>query len=181
MKLLPQIQVEGGAEWLARTATQCLIDEARLSPKPGLVDSRGNGAHHDLTLALMERSAHSLTPTFQALALQSWLRPADIALRQTVGRLGRVGEQAMMAATGGVNTHRGAIWALGLLVSAVAMLGGEANAPVITATAATLAKLPDDAAPKVFSKGLRATHRYRVPGAREEAQQGFPQIGRAHV
>ncbi|ECI3494722.1 triphosphoribosyl-dephospho-CoA synthase MdcB, partial [Salmonella enterica subsp. salamae] len=86
MKLLPQIQVEGGAEWLARTATQCLIDEARLSPKPGLVDSRGNGAHHDLTLSLMERSAHSLTPTFQALALQSWQRPADIALRQTVGR-----------------------------------------------------------------------------------------------
>ncbi len=41
MKLLPQIRVEGGAEWLARTATQCLIDEARLSPKPGLVDSRG--------------------------------------------------------------------------------------------------------------------------------------------
>jgi triphosphoribosyl-dephospho-CoA synthase len=70
----------------------------------------------------MERSAHSLTPTFQALALQSWLRPADIALRQTIGRLGRVGEQQMMAATGGVNTHRGAIWALGLLVSAVAML-----------------------------------------------------------
>ena len=123
MKLLPQIQVEGGAEWLARTATQCLIDEARLSPKPGLVDSRGNGAHHDLSLALMERSAHSLTPTFQALAQQSWQRPADIALRQTVGRLGREGERQMMAATDGVNTHRGAIWALGLLVSAVAMPG----------------------------------------------------------
>ena len=176
MKLLPQIQVEGGAEWLARTATQCLIDEARLSPKPGLVDSRGNGAHHDLSLALMERSARSLTPTFQALAQQSWLRPADIALRQTVGRLGREGEQQMMAATGGVNTHRGAIWALGLLVSAVAMRGGDASAPVIAATAATLAKLPDAAAPKIFSKGLRATHRYRVPGAREEAQQAFPHI-----
>lgn len=176
MKLLPQIQVEGGAEWLARAATQCLIDEARLSPKPGLVDSRGSGAHHDLTLALMERSAHSLTPTFQALAQQSWQRPADIALRQTVGRLGREGEQQMMAATNGVNTHRGAIWALGLLVSAVAMLGGTANAQQITQTAAELAKLPDAAAPKVFSKGLCATHRYRVPGAREEAQQAFPHI-----
>lgn len=176
MKLLPQIQVEGGAEWLARTATQCLIDEARLSPKPGLVDSRGNGAHHDLTLALMERSAHSLTPTFQALAQQSWQRPADIALRQTIGRLGREGEQQMMAATGGVNTHRGAIWALGLLVSAVAMLGGDATAPVVAKMAATLARLPDAAAPKVFSKGLRATHRYRVPGAREEAQQAFPHV-----
>jgi len=176
MKLLPQIPVEGGAEWLARTATQCLIDEARLSPKPGLVDSRGNGAHQDLSLALMERSAHSLTPTFQALALQSWLRPADIALRQTVGRLGREGEQRMMAATGGVNTHRGAIWALGLLVSAVAMLGGSAKAQAIADTAARLAQLPDDAAPRVFSKGQRATQRYQVPGAREEAQQAFPHI-----
>lgn len=43
MKHLPQIEACGGAEWLARTATQCLIDEARLSPKPGLVDSRGMG------------------------------------------------------------------------------------------------------------------------------------------
>ncbi|MEJ8323237.1 triphosphoribosyl-dephospho-CoA synthase [Kosakonia sacchari] len=176
MKLLPRIDAEGGAEWLARTATLCLIDEARLSPKPGLVDSRGNGAHHDLTLELMERSAHSLTPTFQALAQQSWRRPADVALRQTIGRLGREGEQQMMAATGGVNTHRGAIWALGLLVSAVAMSGGSAPAQEIAATAAKLAQLPDDAAPKLFSKGLRATHRYRVPGAREEAQQGFPHI-----
>ncbi|CAI8813909.1 triphosphoribosyl-dephospho-CoA synthase [Kosakonia quasisacchari] len=176
MKLLPRIDAEGGAEWLARTATLCLIDEARLSPKPGLVDSRGNGAHHDLTLELMERSAHSLTPTFQALAQQSWRRPADVALRQTIGRLGREGEQQMMAATGGVNTHRGAIWALGLLVSAVAMSGGNAPAQEIAATAAKLAQLPDDAAPKLFSKGLRATHRYRVPGAREEAQQGFPHI-----
>ncbi|MDN2487146.1 triphosphoribosyl-dephospho-CoA synthase [Kosakonia sacchari] len=176
MKLLPRIDAEGGAEWLARTATLCLIDEARLSPKPGLVDSRGSGAHHDLTLELMERSAHSLTPTFQALAQQSWRRPADVALRQTIGRLGREGEQQMMVATGGVNTHRGAIWALGLLVSAVAMSGGSAPAQDIAATAAKLAQLPDDAAPKLFSKGLRATHRYRVPGAREEAQQGFPHI-----
>ncbi|MTH47758.1 triphosphoribosyl-dephospho-CoA synthase [Intestinirhabdus alba] len=178
MKLLSRIQAEGGAEWLARAATQCLIDEARLSPKPGLVDSRGNGAHHDLSLALMERSAHSLTPTFQALAQQSWQRPADVALRQTIGRLGREGERQMMAATGGVNTHRGAIWALGLLVSAVAMLGGAGHAQQIANVAAELAKLPDPAAPKVFSKGLRATHRYRVPGAREEAQQAFPHVMR---
>ena len=178
MKHLPQIEACGGAEWLARTATQCLIDEARLSPKPGLVDSRGNGAHHDLTLALMECSARSLTPTFHALAQQSWQRPADIALRQTIGRLGRAGEQQMMAATGGVNTHRGAIWALGLLVSAAAMLGGTGSAQAIANVAAQLAQLPDAAAPKVFSKGLRATHRYRVPGAREEAQQGFPHIVR---
>ncbi|MEA1063374.1 triphosphoribosyl-dephospho-CoA synthase [Erwinia sp. HR93] len=178
MRLQPQTESLARARILAQMATQSLIDEARLSPKPGLVDSRGNGAHLDLSLALMERSAHSLTSTFQALALQSWQRPADIALRQTIGRLGREGEQQMMAATGGVNTHRGAIWALGLLVSAVAMLGGAANAQAIADAAASLAALPDTAAPKVFSKGLRATRRYQVPGAREEAQNGFPHIMR---
>ncbi|PAW35120.1 triphosphoribosyl-dephospho-CoA synthase MdcB [Pantoea vagans] len=176
MKLLSQTQAEAQSSQLATMARDCLIDEARLSPKPGLVDSRGNGAHQDLTLALMERSAHSLMPAFLALARHSWLRPADIALRETVGRLGRDGEQQMMAATGGVNTHRGAIWALGLLVSAAAMHGGAASADQLTRTAAALASLPDQAAPKLFSKGLKATHRYQVPGAREEAQQAFPHV-----
>ncbi|ALB69451.1 triphosphoribosyl-dephospho-CoA synthase [Cronobacter muytjensii] len=176
MNRQPQTHADGTAAALARIATACLIDEARLTPKPGLVDCRGSGAHHDLTLALMERSARSLTPTFHALAQQSWRRPAEIALRETIGRLGREGEAQMMAATGGVNTHRGAIWALGLLVSATAMCGAEADRDAIAATAARLASLPDAAAPKGFSKGLRATRRYRVPGAREEAQQGFPHV-----
>jgi triphosphoribosyl-dephospho-CoA synthase len=176
MKLLSQTHAEVQAERLARIARDSLIDEARLSPKPGLVDSRGNGAHHDLSLALMEYSAYSLTPMFLQLAQQSWLRPADIALREMIGRLGREGEQQMMAATAGVNTHRGAIWALGLLVSAVAMNGSQASAQQIADTAAMLARLPDSAAPKIFSKGLKATHQYRVPGAREEAQQAFPHV-----
>ena len=141
------------------------------------MDSARNGAHQDLNLALMERSARSLQPTFHALAEQSWRRPADIALRETVGRLGREGEAQMMLATG-VNTHRGAIWALGLLVSAVAMLGGEGQSQAIADAAAALARLPDGFAPKSFSKGLRASRRWQVPSAREEAQCGFPHITR---
>jgi hypothetical protein len=170
----PQIQVEGGAEWLARTATQCLIDEARLSPKPGLVDSRGNGAHHDLILALMERSAHSLPRRFRRWRSKAGgVRPTSPCAKPLAG-LAAKAKQQMMAATGGVNTHRGAIWALGLLVSAVAMLGGRAR------RRRRHRRRPGPSAgrraPKVFSKGLRASHRYRVPGAREEAQQAFPHI-----
>lgn len=168
--------VEALATQLAALATQSLLDEVRLSPKPGLVDSRGSGAHQDLTLALMERSAHSLTPTFHALALHSWQRPADIALRQKIGQLGRLGEQHMMAATGGVNTHRGAIWALGLLVCAVAMNSANVVAQDIAQRAAQLAALPDTLSPKSFSKGARVVQHYQVPGAREEAQQGFPHV-----
>lgn len=176
MKLVSLTHAEEHVSQLAAIACECLIDEARLSPKPGLVDSRGNGAHQDLTLSLMERSANSLLPTFLQLAQQCWQRPADIALREVVGRLGREGERQMMAATGGVNTHRGAIWALGLLVSAAAMQGGHADAEQLTLTAAMLASLPDSAAPKRFSNGLKASQRYRMPGAREEAQQAFPHI-----
>ena len=164
------------AERLAETATQALIDEARLSPKPGLVDSRSSGAHQDLTLDLMVRSAHSLTSTFYLLALHSWQRPADIALRQEVGRLGRAGEAQMMAETGGVNTHRGAIWAMGLLVSAVAMQPERLLPQSIAQRAAKIAALPDAFSPKKFSKGSHAVQRYQVPGAREEAQRGFPHI-----
>ena len=164
------------AERLAETATQALIDEARLSPKPGLVDSRSSGAHQDLNLDLMVRSAHSLTPTFYALALHSWQRPADIALRQDIGRLGRAGEAQMMVETGGVNTHRGAIWAMGLLVSAVAMQPESLLPQHIAQRAAKIAALPDAFSPKKFSKGSHAVQRYQVPGAREEAQGGFPHI-----
>ena len=162
------------AERLAETATQALIDEARLSPKPGLVDSRSAGAHQDLSLDLMLRSARSLTSTFYLLALHSWQRPADIALRQEVGRLGRAGEVQMMAETGGVNTHRGAIWAMGLLVSAVAMQPENLLPQPIAQRAAKIASLPDAFSPKKVSKGSQAVQGYQGPGAREEAQSGFP-------
>ena len=41
-----------------------------------------------------------------------------LALREDIGEIGRQGEKVMMLATDGVNTHRGAIWALGLMVTA---------------------------------------------------------------
>ncbi|MGO4332204.1 triphosphoribosyl-dephospho-CoA synthase, partial [Cupriavidus sp. M-11] len=104
---------------LADLAVAALIDEAALSPKPGLVDSRGNGAHDDLSLALMCRSARALHPAFAAMAAAG-LQAAQpgVALREQLGALGREAEAAMMRATGGVNTHRGAIWSLGLLLGA---------------------------------------------------------------
>lgn len=167
---------EQQARQLAKLATDALLAEARLTPKPGLVDQRGSGAHDDLNLALMERSAHSLGSTFNCLALQSWLRQPDVALRRDIGRIGREGERDMMTATGGVNTHRGAIWALGLLVSAAAMLGGKGDVSALTKQAAALASIDDPEQPRRFSNGSRVVQRFKVPGAREQAQLGFPHV-----
>lgn len=165
------------AERLAGLAMQVLIDEADLSPKPGLVDRRGNGAHRDLHLGLMHASARSLWPTFSAMAEAAQAEgQVSQALREAVGRLGREGETEMLRVTGGVNTHRGAIWALGLLTAAAA-LEGNTSATAIAMSAAALARLEDPAAPhNPNSHGARVCRRYGVPGAREQAQHGFPAV-----
>lgn len=166
------------AERLADVAVQALIDEADLSPKPGLVDRRGNGAHDDLHLDLMHASANALWPTFKAVA-EAALIAGEVSqpLREALGQLGRDGEVAMLRVTGGVNTHRGAIWALGLLCAAAALHAGSAAPRHVAATAAALARLDDPAAPaNPDSHGARACRTYGVLGAREQAQHGFPAV-----
>ncbi|ENC9900811.1 triphosphoribosyl-dephospho-CoA synthase, partial [Pseudomonas aeruginosa] len=98
-------------ECLADLAVDALIDEAELSPKPALVDRRGNGAHADLHLGLMQASALSLWPCFKEMADAAQRHGRiDARLRGVLGQLGRDGEAAMLRTTEGVNTHRGAIW-----------------------------------------------------------------------
>src|SRR5580698_8515416 len=109
------------ARWLARLARQALIAEAELTPKPGLVDRRGQGAHTDLSLDIMRRSALAIEPYFCRMAILSrGARPSQ-SMREQLAVVGRHAERAMLEATGGSNSHKGAVWALGLLVSAMAM------------------------------------------------------------
>ncbi|AWA41958.1 triphosphoribosyl-dephospho-CoA synthase MdcB [Pseudomonas fluorescens] len=165
------------AERLADLAVDALIDEADLSPKPALVDRRGNGAHTDLHLGLMHASALALWPAFKEMA-EAALEFGEIALplREAIGRIGREGEQAMLATTHGVNTHRGAIWALGLLVTAAALDMKSTSAGAVTLRAARLALLDDRYAPRSLSHGAQVAQRYGARGAREEAQLGFPSV-----
>ncbi|MGL6243029.1 triphosphoribosyl-dephospho-CoA synthase [Pseudomonas sp.] len=165
------------AEQLADMAVDALIDEADLSPKPALVDRRGNGAHTDLHLGLMHASALSLWPAFKEMAEAAGkYGEVCLPLREAVGRIGREGEQAMLATTGGVNTHRGAIWALGLLVTAAALEPQSSSASSVTLRAARLALLDDRYAPRPLSHGAQVAQRYGARGAREEAQLGFPSV-----
>lgn len=165
------------AERLADLAVDALIDEADLSPKPALVDRRGNGAHTDLHLGLMHASALALWPAFKEMAEAALAFGAvGLPLREALGRIGREGEQAMLATTAGVNTHRGAIWALGLLVAATALEPRSTGAGSVALRAARLALLEDRYAPRPLSHGAQVALRYGVRGAREEAQQGFPAV-----
>ncbi|AYF89176.1 triphosphoribosyl-dephospho-CoA synthase [Pseudomonas sp. JS3066] len=165
------------ADRLADLAVDALIDEADLSPKPALVDRRGSGAHSDLHLGLMHASALSLWPCFKQMA-EAALELGDVGqpLREALGRIGREGEAAMLSITGGVNTHRGAIWALGLLVAAQALKPESRDAHAIALRAARIALIDDRAVLHSDSHGAQVARRYGARGAREEAQLGFPAV-----
>jgi triphosphoribosyl-dephospho-CoA synthase len=158
---------------IADLAVSAIIAEADLTPKPGLVDQRGPGAHTDMDLARLHASAESVRAAFAECASAARQSVPGPELRAQLGEIGRAGERAMLEATLGVNTHRGALWALGLLSAGAARGGGRAGAVDV---AARLAMIPDHCAAGPTSHGAKARLRYGVSGAAGEAQAGFPHI-----
>ncbi|MBB6171484.1 triphosphoribosyl-dephospho-CoA synthase [Nocardiopsis mwathae] len=166
------------ARRIADHAVRALIEEVVLTPKPGLVDRRGGGAHPDMDLDLMERSAEALRPAFALMVAAAEGRTPGEALRRRLGAHGRRAEQDMLRVTGGVNTHRGAIWALGLLVAATALHPDGTPAHDIARSAGRIARIPDPVVPAYAepTHGERARARYGLRGARGEAADGFPTL-----
>ena len=103
---------------IAHLATQALQAELDTTPKPGLVDKDNNGAHRDMDYALMQLSINTLHPYFVRLALLGFADtlPSHTSIRDA----GIEAEKAMLAATNGVNTHKGALFSMGLAVVAAA-------------------------------------------------------------
>ena len=103
---------------IAHLATQALQTELDTTPKPGLVDKDNNGAHRDMDHALMQLSINTLHPYFVRLALLGFADtlPSHTSIRDT----GIEAEKAMLAATNSVNTHKGALFSMGLAVVAAA-------------------------------------------------------------
>jgi triphosphoribosyl-dephospho-CoA synthase len=160
---------------IAALARQALAAEVELTPKPGLVDRRGAGAHCDLSLELMLRSAAALEPYFAAMGMASEGRRLDRSLRRELAIIGRYAERAMYRVTQGSNTHKGAIWILGLLVAAAARKRGQ-NAREIAAAAGAIARLPDRMQPELLTHGDIVRARYGAAGARGEAINDFPHV-----
>jgi triphosphoribosyl-dephospho-CoA synthase len=159
---------------IAELAVAAIRAEADLTPKPGLVDRRGSGAHADMDLTMLHASAESLRTAFTECASAAMQSVPGPELRARLGEIGRAGEREMLAATGGVNTHRGALWALGLLSAGAALGSGLAG---VLHVAARLAAVPDrHPTAAITSHGAHARLRYGVSGAAGEAQAGFPHI-----
>ena len=111
---------------LGALATQALLDEVAVTPKPGLVDRANSGAHRDMDFFTFQASAAVLSSYWLDCARTGHVdraesEPSSAAPAETFARLRPLGKQAereMLAATGGVNTHKGAIFTLGVLCGA---------------------------------------------------------------
>lgn len=112
------------AEQIGELAVRALRIEAAVTPKPGLVDRENSGAHDDMDYPLFLASSAALLPCFIACAkagIDGYKKnPAQLV--PILRRIGRCGETAMYAATKGVNTHKGAIFSMGILCCALGML-----------------------------------------------------------
>lgn len=160
------------ADYLADLAVSALVDEVELTPKPGLVDRRNNGAHRDMDLPLFRRSAHSLRPYFHR-AVELGLERPDCMPR--LQQEGLAAEKTMLAATNGVNTHKGAIYAFGLVLAALGGVLAQGGDVFTIASSLAAEGLP----PEEHTHGSQARLRYGAAGARGEAMAGFPHARRA--
>ncbi|WP_109077277.1 triphosphoribosyl-dephospho-CoA synthase CitG [Aggregatibacter kilianii] len=187
-----RVQQHDLAEQIGNAVYQALIQEARLSPKPGLVDSLNNGAHKDMNLQTFEQSAVSLQPFFTLFVLkgmQTAHLPASQILAQ-VRPLGVLAEKAMFKATHGVNTHKGAIFSFGLVCTAIGRLLQtqdvsksavifeiksicDLTAQFTQGLTAELKHYPDYLP---VTAGVRLFRQFGLTGARGEAESGFQQI-----
>lgn len=176
---------------IAHLATQALQAELDTTPKPGLVDKDNNGAHRDMDYALMQRSIDTLHPYFVKLAL---LGCADaLPTHTSIRDIGIEAEKAMLSATNGVNTHKGALFSMGLAVVAAAheerktaaneeqilkeRNGGEdVLVSLQTTIKALAASFPDTngthgSKAKLLSKGATA-----IKGALDNAREGYEML-----
>ncbi|WP_226583630.1 triphosphoribosyl-dephospho-CoA synthase MdcB [Acuticoccus sediminis] len=164
-------------------AVTALRRELDTWPKPGLVSPLDAGSHDDMTHATFLASIDAIGPAFSQLAVAG----ADGAPMGDLRAIGIGAERAMMAATGGVNTHRGAIFALGLLCAAAGVvLAKGANGRPLRPTPGALTRLVaerwgadiEGGPIPVASHGSTALRRYGAGGARAEAAAGFPSARR---
>jgi len=173
----PQVAACPTARAIGRAATLALYDELALSPKPGLVTLVDTGSHTDMDAQTFMRSLLALRSYFVQIA-RLGAEGADFVSLQACGI---EAEARMLAATGGINTHRGAIFTLGLLCAAAgaATAGGRSLHPC--ALRMMLLKRWGEA---LHARALRAptlpggiaARRHGLRSASEEAAAGFPAL-----
>ncbi|MBR2311244.1 MAG: triphosphoribosyl-dephospho-CoA synthase CitG [Oscillospiraceae bacterium] len=173
------------AEYIAVRAYLALLQEVKTTPKPGLVDRRNSGAHKDMDMRHFFASANALRPFFCRFAEQGYLT-RDLGPTETFQNIRKIGieaEEAMLAATHGVNTHKGAIFTMGLLCAACGRLGPDKwqVENILAEIAAMTAGVVENdfkgvTAESAKTAGERLYISRGITGIRGQAEKGLPAV-----
>ena len=182
-EILEQAVLEENSRCVARLAQQALLYEVGITPKPGLVDRENNGSHSDMDFFTFQRSAAALYPYFEDCAVIGRRTRAESPER-TFALLrapGKAAQGQMLAATGGVNTHKGAIFSLGILCGALGRLDRTqwADSKLVLEvcgqmTKSLLADFTSQDGPGTVGQTLY--REYGITGVRGQAAAGFPEV-----
>jgi triphosphoribosyl-dephospho-CoA synthase len=170
---------------IGRLACDALLRELYLTPKPGLVDRRNSGSHRDMDLHTFVCSANAIAGYFPRFVLAGWQYAAlpPVEVLQFVRPIGLEAERDMTLATQGVNTHKGGIFALGLLCTAAGRLLGMQVPTAATTLCEDVAamcsgiverELANVPTPRTAGEKLFQWH--GLTGARGEAASGFATV-----
>jgi triphosphoribosyl-dephospho-CoA synthase len=157
---------------IARHAVRSLYQELALYPKPGLVSLVDTGSHEDMDASTFVRSLFSLRRYFLDITLAGSQDAPFAVLRD----LGIEAERRMLLATGGINTHRGAIFSLGMLCAAAGRSSSWQPADLRATLVDCWGSALSQHRGSIASNGALARARHAAPGAREQAAAGFPAI-----
>lgn len=157
---------------VADLAERALRMELDTTPKPGLVDRQDNGAHKDMDYALMSKSISALRPYLTRLAVESAkdIDPAKIK------EIGIEAEKAMLKVTGGVNTHKGALFCIGLSVAAASNLASATGSVQAYSFKELVSRVASEIPSARGTHGAEAKRSFKAVGALENARAAYPEL-----
>lgn len=186
MEILTNAAEEEDASLAAGLALRALLYEVCTTPKPGLVDREGNGSHKDMDIFTFMDSASALWPYFETCTRIGRQTAGQMAAQtfQQLRFAGRRAEAAMFSATKGINTHKGAIFSMGILCGALGRLSREewtCSEKVLKECAAMtkgliafdFAGLSEENAVTV---GQKLYLRHHITGVRGQMEDGLPAV-----
>ncbi len=169
-----------GAELISGLAEDALTEEAHIGPKPGLVDRFGRGAHRDMDEAAFIMSAKALRPYFRDCAYAGihLEGSGDRGVLNRLKELGIQAEKTMLSVTAGANTHKGAIFSMGIFSCAAGMCVGSFDGSSFKDKVKILGKAMSQLIEEEESStaGARALRDYGIGGIRKEAALGYPSV-----
>lgn len=163
-------------ERVQRAALKALLYELSATPKPGLVDRANSGAHGDMDYFRMLDSIAALSHCFHAFAAQGIEASNEAELYNALKAMGQRAEAGMLLATDGVNTHKGALFTLGLIAGASGLLYGRGAALSAESMLDAAAQLARHSLPELVHSRRGAYLQHGAGGARAEAAAGFPSV-----